>query len=132
MGVEGPEEAGVPDFTVMWYPKRKATSHLLLFLWVKPKNIALKQGEGGGDVEGEVFNCEIESNGTPIKSQHWHEVVEGSHSLLLSHRMAHLPLVWFLLLQRKLSSIGRVSHLVMQVSHPSLHLVPVKQALPFP
>lgn len=75
-------------------------------------------------MEGEVFGCEIESNGTRIKLQHQHEVEGGSHSSL-SHEMARLPLVWFLLLLRKRSSIGCASH-------PSLHLVPVKQAPPFP
>lgn len=60
-------------------------------------------------MEGEVLSCEIESNGTQIKLQHHHEVVGGSHSSL-SHEMACLPLVWFLLLLRKWSSIGCASH----------------------
>lgn len=64
----------------------------------------LKQGEGVDDVEGEVFSCEIESKGTGIKFQDQYEVVGGTHSSLLSHEMAHLPLVWFLLLLRKWSS----------------------------
>lgn len=74
----------------------------------------LKQGEGVGDVEGEAFSCEIESKGTRIKLQDQHEVVGGSHSSLLSHEMARLPLVWFLLLPRKWSSMFESS-----VSPPS-------------
>lgn len=90
------EDAGAPAFPVMGTLKE-----MKVFLWFKPRSITLKQGEGGGDVEGEVLSCEIESNGTRVKRQHQQEVVGGSHSSPLSHETAWLPRVWFPLLLRK-------------------------------
>lgn len=62
-GEEGWKKPGSLPF-MSWYHERKSTSPLTLFLWFKPGSITLKQGEGGGDVEGEALSCETESNGT--------------------------------------------------------------------